>query len=265
MGAAVANGPPGQGELRLDNVQLVKTPVSVEITIGTPKVAQSAFPDLTPQSTKKDPGFFGQLFGSDKKGTTSNIVSPSDQAKVQNSLVAGLSLSGHRLPDEGDEERFSVAIEGVFRKGETFADKATIPAADRAALQLDAYPFEVEDKNVYVLYWRGVDVAREEIQQQVSYWAKQVNKSASEPVTYTSTTVSKKKSSLFSSTKTTTTTETKTFKPRVDISLLQTDSYLDSLGKPELKNGNESYLINLDLNQIFDPAEKSRVLLWQPF
>ncbi|MGE0492927.1 MAG: hypothetical protein AB7S38_27195 [Vulcanimicrobiota bacterium] len=267
VGAAVANGPKGKGKLRLDNVTLVKTPISVSFAVGVPDVTKSTLPDTTSKEDEDDDRFLGW---GDKDTTTTNIISAADKAKLADSVVAGLAVSGHRMPaTETGEERFSVAIQGAFSRGNMYTDASAIPVEDAANFQLDKYPFTIEDKTVYVNYYRGNNVSRETVLAEVANWAAVAQASAGAPVEYTVTTEYKKKESswfgLSSKTTKTSSSSTHTFQPAVKVDDMKVEAYLDSLLKPTIKNGKEFYLINLDLNQVFDPAEKSRVLLWQQF
>ncbi|MCA9790887.1 MAG: hypothetical protein KC910_03800 [Candidatus Eremiobacteraeota bacterium] len=269
VGAAVANGPKGKGKLRLDNVTLVKTPISVSFAVGIPDVTKSTLPSMATTSDGDESDFYWAGFGHEDT-VTSNIISAADQAKLNNSVVAGLAVSGHRMPaTETGDERFSIAIQGAFSRGSTYVDASAIPAEDAANMMLDKYPFVVDDKVVYVNYYRGNNVTRDEILAQVNDWAAVAQASAGEPVEYTVTTEHKtKKKSWFgisSKTTKTYTSTTATFQPAVQIDDMKVDAYLTSLLKPTVKNGKEFFMVNLDLNQVFDPAEKSRVLLWQQF
>lgn len=263
VGAAVVNSD-DKAELRLDNVNLVKSPLSVNLVFGVPS-AQMNLPVTTTTTSKKKKGGF---FESKRKYTTVKAVVGPDKEKVENALAAGVQLSGHRMPDKDGEARFSVLVEGLFGKVVGVNSLADLTADERLATQVDSYPHEFKDGNLYIRYERRDDLTASDAVTFVDDWKAQIKSAVGEPINYNvTTTVHKKKKKVFGLGKTKkskkSTTEPAVFNPAAGIDSVDAADYLANLIKPTEEDG--PYFVDLSLNRVFDPAQSSRILLWQSF
>ena len=256
IGAAVVNGDENS-LLQLDNVSLVKSPVSTTLVVGLPEQSDFIPPDL---STDDDDRNFGEKlfgFGTEKK---EYLEPPNIVQTLQSTLTGALQVSAVKMPDVDGEARFSVLFEGVIGRGSgpiTGLSDLTADEADK--LQLANYPHRFENGKLYVRYERANNVTRDQAVNSVETYRGLLQGMLSEPIEYTKVT-KKEKHRPFISNKKTTTREKKVFDPAAGTTI-DVGDYLDRLQNPKKEPG--PTIIDLNLNQVFDPAETSRILFWK--
>ena len=257
IGAAVVNGD-DKSQLELDNVTLVKTPLAVSMVIGTPMKPSFDAAVLKSDNKKSKIGLTG-ILGSTKK---SYSYSPPDtESTLKSTLAGGLQISGFQMPKADGEVKYSLLYEGVFSRGigglKTIGD---LTPDEQTALELDTRRHYFAGDNLYVRYDRLTGVNRAEAQSAYNTLKGQLESVLGEPVNYTIVEKKKKRVLFFSSTKTKKTPAV--FDPAEGL-VLDIDEFLDTLKEPRSKKG--PTFIDLNLNQVFDPAETSKILLWKSF
>lgn len=256
IGAAVVNGDENS-PLQLDNVNLIKTPLSVSMVIGLPEKPNLGAPVQKGNNKDKKYGFAGLLGGSK---TTYSYQPPDTEARLKSTLAGGIQLSGFRMPDESGEKRYSLLFEGVFSRG--LADingVGDLSADEQAKLELDTYRHKFVNGHLYVRYDRLNGVSQADALTRYDELKTQLADALDEPFNYNIVKKKKKRVLFFSSSKTSSTPAT--FDPAGALSQVSLLDFLDTLQKPRKKKG--PTFIDLTLNQVFDPAETSRILLWK--
>lgn len=255
IGAAVVNGN-SDSLLQLDNVNLIKTPLSVSLVVGLPSdPVNDVEADFTTGSKKKS-GFLSS------KRTTTSVSPPDAKAQLQAALAGGLQVTGLKVPsDVRGEEHFSLLFEGVFSRGlgpiNSLADLTTKEQED---LELADHRHRFKGGKLYVRYDKMNGVNRTEAKQAAETLKSKLRAALPAPIAYTIKTKKKKRTLIFRSSKTK--TQNKVFDPMAGLDI-DLDAYLDALVKPQ--KADNPNLVDMTLNRVFDPAETSKVLLWQGF
>lgn len=256
IGAAVVNGDE-DSLLQLDNVSLIKSPVSTTLVIGLPEQSGFSIPDLSTDNDDRD-GFERFLgIGTEK---TEYLEPPNIVQTLQSTLAGALQVSAVKMPDVDGEARFSVLFEGVVGRGNgTLTGVSDLTAEEIDNLQLETYPHRFEKGKLYIRYERANNVTKDEAVNAVSTYRALLQDMLAEPIEYTKVT-EKKKHRFLGKTKKTTTRSKKVFDPAAGTNI-DVGAYLDRLENPKKDPG--PTIVDLNLNQVFDPAETSRILFWK--
>lgn len=266
VGAAVVNAD-DKAELRLDNVNLVKSPLSVNLVFGIPNASMTLpVTYASSSSSGKKKKFIGITTKKKKTTTVTQILSP-EKEMIETTLAGGVQLSGHRLPDKNGEPQYSILVEGLYGKSKGLNSLADLTPEERLATRIDEFGYEFKDSNLYIRYERKDGLNDAEAIAFVEGWKTQIKAAVGDPITYTSTTSSTTKSKkIFGKTKKKkgpTTSKTLVFNPAAGVEAVDPAEYLANLQKPGTEEGPN--FLDLTLNQVFDPAQSSRILLWQSF
>ena len=253
IGAAIVNGN-SSSTLQLDNVSLVKSPVSVTLVAGLPST-----PNLSTATNKPSNSKSSDLFTSTKKSYS--FEPPAVEATLKSTLTGGIQLSGMKVPKKDGKSRFSVLFEGVLARGlgkiESVAD---LTDTEKTALDLPNKNYYFKDGRLYIRYDRLTGVDEAAIQKRYEEIVAELKAALPAPISYKIKQKKKKRVLFFKSSKTS--YQNVTFDPSSGLSLDVTD-YLKTLEGPNKED--KPGFIDLTLNRVIDPAEKSRVLLWQSF
>lgn len=253
VGAAVVNGD-RRSELHLNNVNLIKSPVSTELVMGLPKLPKIQN-GKAPDKSEKDGRFL--IFGS-KKTTT---VSPPDiNDTLARTLVAGVQVSGMRLPKKDGKETFSIQLEGVFTRGDGVLNSVDeLTPEERKAIKVDDYDHFIQDGRLHIRYDRQVRMEKKEILAEYNTLVSELESGLAPPISYT---ITKTKKSFLRKKKS---KETVVVDPAFGLKPenVKLGAFLDSLLDPKKATGPD--YIDLSLNRVLDPAETSQILLWKSF
>lgn len=253
IGSAVVNGDT-QSSLQLDNVTLVKSPISVTSVLGLPLEPPKL--DTTLPQNERD----SDLLSSEKKDFS--FEPPGIENTLKATLTGGLQMSGMRLESKRENEQlYSILFEGVLRRGiGELNSKADLTSDEQALLNLDSQAHYFSGGNLYLRYDRLGNATQEEILQRYEQLKTELKGSLPGPIPFQIKEKKRTRVLVFRSTKTTYTN--KTLDPSYGLEL-DIPKYLASLVGPN-KEENPA-IVDLNLNRVIDSAEKSRILLWQQF
>jgi len=251
IGSAVVNGDK-DSLLEMDNVSLIKTPLSVEIVVGKPNPGQVAPPNVKPSSS----GGFTLGWGEKKK-------TKYDLSSLEKELLGGFALSGTRIPSLDGEDKFSLDFEASFEKmNPKIRTIDDLSPDEQSRLKLDEYPYKIRDGRISVFFPSQRFLTRDEAIEVGNRYQQEVSAMLPTSVEYTKIVETEEKSWFGLSKDKDTKKTTQTFNPRTTLQNVDIGNYLDGLVQPD---PDDNTYIDLTLNQVLDPAEASRVLLWQRF
>lgn len=255
IGSAVVNGD-SKSLLQLNNVSLIKSPISVTTVLGVPQEPPTSNVAALPGSKSSGiPGFWGSK-------TKYSYQPPGVEAQLQKTLVGGLQMTGIRLEQKkGDEQRFNILFEGVFNRGTTTINsEADLSDAEKTSLQLADHPYTFAGGKLFIRYDRIEAATAPEIEKAYADLKGQIAAALPPPVPFQIQ--KKKKSAVFFIGSTKTSTQNFTLDPATGLTL-DIPGYLQRLTGPNKVETPD--IIDLSLNRVIDSIEKSRILLWQQF
>lgn len=253
IGSAVVNGD-AQSTLHLNNVSLVKSPISVTTVLGVP-LEPPKFDTSLPQNTKDS-----DFFESEKKNYS--FEPPGIDNTLKATLTGGIQMSGMRLEKKkGEEQRYSILFEAVFRRGiGEISSEADLTADELATLQLDSRKYYFAGGNLYLRYDRLSNATSEEVLGRYEELKTELKTLLPPPVPFKIKEQVKKRVLVFRSSKTN--YRDMTLDPSNGLNL-DVRNYLARLVGPNKEE--TPAIIDLNLNRVIDSAEKSRIMLWQQF
>lgn len=253
IGSAVVNGN-AHSELHLDNVSLVKSPISVTNVLGVP-LEPPKFDASLPEKYRDS-----DLFESKKKDYS--FEPPGIENTLKATLTGGLQMSGMRLEKRnGEDQRYSILFEGVLRRGMgEITSKADLTSEELAALRLDSRRHYFSGGNLYLRYDRLDSATETEVLQRYRELKDEIKALLPGSVPFKIKEEVRKRVLVFRSTKTNYKNMTLDPANGLDINV---QDYLARLVGPNKEETPE--IIDFNLNRVIDSVEKSRILLWQQF
>lgn len=261
IGAAVVNGD-GDSPLELDNVSLIKSPLSVQFIIGLPLFPNiDTEPEIPVGPQPNTNNFFR------RKQETISVSPPNIQSVLGQSLSGGVQISGFKVPAVEGEERFTLLFEGVFDRGlGDLRSLGDLTDEEQTNLAITEENHRFEGGRLFVRYDKLSSSNREGALSQFASLQSRLREALPSQIQYQKISVTKREPkglfSLFARDRTETEITNHTFDPAAGLNV-DIAAFLDRLSEPQVEEG--PGIVDLSLNRVFDPVETSRILLWQGF